>query len=203
MLRIRKSHGLAALSSSFAIWQPDNHYIVPSALESEYPCRVPPNVTSCGPIILPTTSVREADPELNPWLQRGPTILINLGSMLRMDGAMTREFATGLKIVLYQRPEVQVLWKIKTSGGLPILTQRKKKAASEEDNEKVDPLRVLSEEISNGRVKVLNWISVEPLALLQSGRIVCSVHHGGSNSFHEALRYGIFSPRWLTSLTSR
>jgi len=202
MLSIRKAHGLAELPSSFQIWQPENHYLVPSSLESEYPCRVLSNVTPCGPILLPTASVGEVDPELDSWLQRGPTILINLGSMLRMDEAMTREFATGLKIVLNQRPEVQILWKFRKSGGFPILSKGKKKADSHEKNEKTDTLDVLSDDIASGRVKVLNWISVEPLALLQSERIVCSVHHGGSNSFHEALRYGTFSPcrsSWLTS----
>jgi hypothetical protein len=203
MLSIRKAHGLSELPSSFQLWQPENHYLVPSAPESEYPCSVPSNVTPCGPILLPTASVGEADPELNSWLQRGPTILINLGSMLRMDEAMTREFAEGLKIVLDQRPEVQVIWKIRKSGGLPILSPGKRETGSQQKHTTTDPLDVLSEDIQTGRVKVLNWISVEPLALLQSGRIVCSVHHGGSNSFHEALRYGLFIAFFLTSLTLR
>lgn len=204
MLSIRKAHGLAELPSSFQIWQPENHYLVPSSPESEYPCRVLSNVTPCGPILLPTASVGEVDPELDSWLQRGPTILINLGSMLRMDEEMTKKFATGLKTVLEQKPEVQVLWKIRKSGGLPILSRGKKKVDCQQTNEKTDPLDILPDEVSSGRVKVLNWILVEPLALLQSGRIVCSVHHGGSNSFHEALRYDdTLLIRCLTSLTSK
>jgi hypothetical protein len=34
-----------------------------------------------------------------------------------MDEAMTPKFAASLKIVLKKLPEIQVLWKIKTSGG--------------------------------------------------------------------------------------
>ncbi|KAE9380566.1 glycosyltransferase family 1 protein [Stipitochalara longipes BDJ] len=203
MLSVRRAHGLSELPSSFQIWQPDNHYLVPSAPESEYPCRVPSNVTPCGPILLPVGSVGEVEPELNSWLQRGPTILINLGSMLRMDETMKLEFATGLKLVLDQRPEVQILWKIRESGGLPILSRGKREMGSQQNLAKTDPLDVLSDEIKSGRVKVLNWISVEPLALLQSERIVCSVHHGGSNSFHEALSTGVpqvILPCWLDTI---
>jgi hypothetical protein len=105
-----------------------------------------------------------------------------------MDEAMTREFASGLKIVLERRPEVQVLWKIKKFGGLKISSQADTKNNSQEKGLAYDTLNAIWNETGIGRVKILEWISVDPLALLQSGKVVCSVHHGGSNSFHEALR---------------
>jgi hypothetical protein len=61
-------------------------------------------------------------------------------------------------------------------------------------------LQAISNEIDNGRVKVLDWLSTGPLELLQSGGIVCLVHCGGSNSFHEALRHISFQD--LLCLTS-
>lgn len=108
-----------------------------------------------------------------------------------MHEAMIREFASGLKIVLERRPEVRVLWKIRKSGGLKISSQTEPRSNFQEKGLVRDSLSAISNEIDSGRVKILEWISVDPMALLQSKHIVCSVHHGGSNSFHEALRYAI------------
>jgi UDP:flavonoid glycosyltransferase YjiC (YdhE family) len=189
LLSNRKAQNLPELPPSFKIYKPENHYVLPSAPESEYPCHVPLNVTPCGPILLPVTPVSEADPELCSWLERRPTILINLGSLVRMDETMTQKFAAGLKIVLDKIPEVQVLWKIKKFGGMIISSQADTKNSPQEKGLTHDSLDAIWSEIRSGRVKVLEWVSVDPLALLQSGKVVCSVHHGGSNSFHEALRY--------------
>ena len=152
------------------------------------------NVTPCGPILLPVRPVAEIDTELHDWLQRGPTILINLGSLVRMDDAMKREFAAGLKDVLDKRPGIQVLWKMKKSGGFAISSQGKEATKFQAAGDIQYPLHALSDEIASGMVRVLDWLSVDPLSLLQSGYIVCSVHHGGSNSFHEALRYILLEP---------
>jgi hypothetical protein len=110
-----------------------------------------------------------------------------------MDGPMVRQFATGLKVLLDTRPDIQVLWKLKTSGGLSL---RDRKAVSSKpdggfqgEGFEEGSLDAIGTELAADRVKVLEWLSVDPLAVLQSGHVVCSVHHGGSNSFHEALRY--------------
>jgi hypothetical protein len=105
----RKSQNLPPLPPSYNIWRPENHYLLPSITQREYPFCVPSNVTPCGPILLPAPPLSNVHPELQSWLKREPTILINLGSMVRMDEAMTREFAADLKIVLDQYQEIQVL----------------------------------------------------------------------------------------------
>ena len=112
--------------------------------------------------------------------------MINLGSHIRMDKAMASEFAQGLKVLLDSMPEVQVLWKLKNSGGLCI--QRNAKLESDGDHVRAGSLEKIEKEIASGRVRVQEWLSVDPIAVLQSGYVACSVHHGGSNSFHEALR---------------
>lgn len=180
----------------FNIWQKENHYLVPSIPETDFPCYIEPNVTPCGPILLPVPSVSEVDPELQSWLMRGPTVLINLGSHIRMDGSMAREFAASLKVLLDRRPDIQVLWKLKTSGGLALQTVNSKAPLDggfHGNGLERGSLDAISDELATGRVKVLEWLSVDPLAVLQSGHVVCSVHHGGSNSFHEALRL-VFVP---------
>jgi len=202
MMTDRKSQGLPRLPPSYNIWRPENHYVLPSTTESEYPFYVPSNVTSCGPILLPALPLSETDPELELWLERAPTILINLGSIVRMDEAMTREFAAGLKLVLGKSPEIQVLWKIKRSGGLAILHGKEKSSYQQKDSAR-GPLEAISDEIASGRVKIVDWLSVDPLSILESGNVICSVHHGGSNSFHEALSAGtpqVILPCWFDTL---
>jgi hydrogenase maturation factor len=44
----------------------------------------------------------------------------------------------------------------------------------------------LGNEMQAGRLRVVDWLTVDPLALLKEGNVVCSVHHGGANSFYES-----------------
>ena len=99
---------------------------------------------------------------------------------------MAHEFAAALRVLLNSRPDVQVLWKLKKKGGIDI----RPSGISELDGGVVtaDSLKAVETEIKSGSVRVEEWLSVDPVAVLQSGCVVCSVHHGGSNSFHEALR---------------
>jgi UDP:flavonoid glycosyltransferase YjiC (YdhE family) len=48
--------------------------------------------------------------------------------------------------------------------------------------------RVLGEEVRTGVVKVVEWIEAEPSAVLEAGSVACAVHHGGANSFLEAVQ---------------
>jgi hypothetical protein len=41
----------------------------------------------------------------------------------------------------------------------------------------------LGNEIQAGRVRVVDWLTVDPLALLMEGNVMCPV--GGANSFFE------------------
>ncbi|PVH87699.1 glycosyltransferase family 1 protein [Cadophora sp. DSE1049] len=204
LIQYRKSNKLPSLPPVFNIWREDNHYLLPSVPETDYPCRIPSNVTPCGPILLPVTPVSHQDPELLTWLQRGPTMLINLGSHVRMDDTMAREFSSGLKILLDKKPNVQVLWKLKTSGGLAVSSKATSGGGGFSGTGlNKESLSAISAEISNGRIRIVEWLSVDPLAILQTGLIACSVHHGGSNSFHEALSGGvpqIVLPCWLDTL---
>jgi hypothetical protein len=107
-MKRRKGQNLPALPPVFNIWQRENNYLGPSIPETDFPCHIESNVTPCGPILLPVPSVSEVDPELQAWLMRGPTVLINLGSHIRMDGSMAQECAASLKVLLDKRPHIQV-----------------------------------------------------------------------------------------------
>ncbi|KAI9744296.1 MAG: hypothetical protein M1818_002448 [Claussenomyces sp. TS43310] len=202
-MNYRKSQNLPGLPPVYDIWQKENHYLVPSTPETDYPCYIPPNVTGCGPILLPTLPVSKDDPSLQSWLERAPTVLINLGTHIRMSDAMAREFAAGLKIVLDRKPDLQILWKLKTSGGLAMPSKVKSGSGFQGEGIQKESLAAISAEVSCDRVRIVEWMSVSPLAVLQTGRIVCSVHHGGANSFHEALSAGVphvVLPCWLDTL---
>ncbi|WYZ43470.1 hypothetical protein EsH8_VI_001169 [Colletotrichum jinshuiense] len=144
---------------------------------------VPPNVTATGPIVVGVAPVEDQDPELAAWLARSPTVLVNLGSVLEYDAARARPMAAALRAVL-ERTNVQIIWKLHRAEGL--------------DDETWKPL--LEEFIANDRIRVSRWLTVDPAALLESGHIVASVHHGGANCYHEAIAAGVphlILPAWL------
>jgi len=183
-MKYRTANGLPGLGEAYDLWHEKNHYLLPSIPATDFPCRIPDNVIGCGPLLLPTVPVRDEDPELYAWLERRPTVLINLGTHIQMDDKMAREFVKALRIVLDSRPDIQIIWKLKTSRGLAVRTGS---AAFEGIADGFrDPI---AHEIKADRVRIVEWMTASPLAILQSGHVVCSVHHGGSNSFHEALRY--------------
>jgi hypothetical protein len=197
-MKRRRSHNLPAIPPAFDVWKERNHYLVPSIPETDFPCNITSNVTLCGPILPPILPVADVDPELQTWLDRGPTVLIDLGSHIRVDSFMVKEFSVGLKVLLDRQPKMQILWELKTSGGISFPTKKQYQSFSrppplvndipETEGLEFGALSAIASEICSGRVRVVEWMSIDPLAILQSGRIVCSVHCGGSNSFHEALR---------------
>lgn len=77
-------------------------------------------------------------------------------------------------MLLDKRPDIQILWKIKPSSGTTF-----------EDTPLPDNLRTA---VAEGQVRVESWLAVEPICILTSGHVKCMVHHGGSNSYHEAIR---------------
>ena len=71
--------------------------------------------------------------------------------------------------------QLQVLWK------LP-------KHSLDCDHVYEEVLDLLRVEIEAGVVRIQSWFKVEPLAMLQTGQIICTVHHGGANSWYEAIQ---------------
>jgi len=159
----------------FDVFQPSAHYLCPALPETELPFLIPSNMTLCGPMQLPATPVAESDPDLAKWLQQRPTVLINLGSHVASNENDADALATGLRTVLIANPDLQILWKLRPSGR----------------NASFSLSDILSEPSLRDRVKVVDWLIPDPLAVLQSGNVVCSVHHGGANSFYEAIKAGI------------
>jgi hypothetical protein len=68
------------------------------------------------------------------------------------------------------KTDLQVLWKFDKDGDYSD-----------------DVLAPLEPFIKTGRLRMLNWLTIDIMSLLESGGITAFVHHGGSNCFNEGL----------------
>lgn len=143
---------------------------------------LPPNVTGVSPIAISVAPAAEQDPELVAWLARGPTVLVNLGSTVRFSERQARVMAGALAAMLDRAPPgTQVIWKFRKLRLPPGEPQYA-------DDVVEGPLRRF---IDQDRVRLPRWLTVDPTALLESGHIAVSVHHGGANVFNEAVAAGV------------
>jgi hypothetical protein len=77
--------------------------------------------------------------------------------------------AEALEEVL-SKTDVQIIWKFNKLNEYP--------------NDFLTPLQRY---IDNDRLILSNWLTVDPYSLLQTGDIIATVHHGGSNCYHEGI----------------
>jgi hypothetical protein len=176
----RKTAGLSGPLPLFRGFRKDIEYLAAMIPELDFRLpNIPSSITLCGPFIFPVSStIEETDPELAQWLSasKGRTILINLGTHAVLDPGMAERLAKGISAAIQheqdQGRETQVLWKLKLGTGI----------------DDVDTVlqKELGNEMQAGRVRVVDWLTVDPLALLREGNVMCSVHHGGANSFFES-----------------
>lgn len=167
-----RQHGIAKPLDMLSIYQPLYPWLSQSLPEIDFPISViPASVVPCGPIYLSVASAADQDPNLASWLQRAPTVLINLGSATNYDEIGAFEMAKAIKLMLDQT-QVQVLWKF-----------NKRTEFGDEF------LKELEFERISGRLRLENWLVVDPASLLETGNVIVSVHHGGANCYHEAVGY--------------
>ncbi|KAL4897944.1 hypothetical protein BDV59DRAFT_190711 [Aspergillus ambiguus] len=173
----RKDNGIDGGMPTFIVNRDDpTQVLLPNRPEMDFPVFAPQTFTGCGPILRPWIPVADSDSELNAWLSQRPTVVVNLGSIVRYTSADEKQFAEGLRILLDQRPDIQVLWKLQ-------------RAPSTDDDK--DCLENIADAIAEGRVRIEKWFSAEPISILLHEQVQCSVHHGGANSYYEAVRAGV------------
>ena len=114
--------------------------MTPSIPEIELPLVIPSHVTGCGLILRPCEPISKSHPELDDWLQQRPTILVKIGSHILFDEDFACKFAAGLRVLLDRRPDVQVLWKLKTQG-----------STKERLYSKDGGFRIIANELESGR----------------------------------------------------
>jgi hypothetical protein len=162
--------------------------LVASRAEIDFPLVIPPHITPCGPIIRPVPAVVDVDPDLDTWLRGGPTVLVNLGTHAIMTEKDALAMAGAIRILLDAAAsssgadsrwrDLRVLWKLK-----------KDKTAGDYGLEPGSKLHdMLGKELERDQVRVVDWLACEPVAVLETGAVVCAVSHGGANSVHEAIQ---------------
>lgn len=165
-----KENGITNPLDFFSVYNKDLVWLTQSSLDADFPMSIiPSNVVACGPIFLSTAPAVEQDKELATWLQKAPTVLINLGSSVNYDEKAATEMARAVKELL-ETSGVQVLWKFNKRREFPDSF-----------------LAELQEYIAQGRLRLEKWIKIDPASLLETGNVVLSVHHGGANCYHEAV----------------
>ncbi|KAH8662568.1 hypothetical protein BX600DRAFT_382343 [Xylariales sp. PMI_506] len=175
---------------------PDVKVLVGNCLEIDFqPITIPADILPCGPIICATTPLVEVDSELDAWLSQAPTILVNLGTFFEWKEDQATEMALALQYVIQtvakdpRLENVQVLWKLKPHPRSPF---------SIDTGSTI--YQILSKEIISGRVRIVPWLIPTPMSILESGKVVVCVNHGGANSFNESTYTGtpqVVLPNWL------
>ncbi|KKA21226.1 UDP-glucoronosyl and UDP-glucosyl transferase family protein [Rasamsonia emersonii CBS 393.64] len=183
-----KAHGIPSPTDFFQYNRQSRiPYLLASSPEIEYPMTLPEHVTSCGPIYMALDAVENEDADLAAWLARAPTVLIVLGSHTFYNEEDATEMMRAIRTVLDGDERVQVLWKLKTEDNSNNIDASEGYLFSGTNSTVSDEVSSL---LSTGRVRIQSWLTADPASILESGHIVCYVHHGGANSFLEAIGTG-------------
>lgn len=166
----RKSHGIDDPVHPLQSLTQGSTILVASAPEIEYPMVIPSSIIPCGPILPEPASLDAVDPGLASWLASARTVVINLGSHVQYDREKATNFARMVVYVLAQT-DLQILWKFNRNG----------------IDYSTDFLSFLDTELAGCRLRKVDWIPADISTLAKSGQVACFVHHGGANSFHEAV----------------
>lgn len=178
---------------------PGVKYLVANLPEVEFPLtKIPPHIIPCGPMIRPAPSVAEVDRSLADWIAGGPTVYINLGTHAKTTERTAVEIAISINHLLEVASQhtntsdtklalssLRVLWKLTRKPPLY-------------DNTSI--ALILGEHLAADRVRILPWLVPEPSSLLSEPGLIWAVHHGGANSFLEAVAAGVpqvVLPVWI------
>lgn len=163
--------------------------LVSNSRDIDFPLEVIPKYTiPCGPILRAAAPIATVDPELATWLHRRPTILVNLGTHMHYTLERAKELAYAFRIFLDRVAasgrgvEYQILWKMPR-----LLTDEDDPDTAKFTGRWLEFTDILGSEIEKDQARILHWLTAEPKSIMESSNIVCSVSHGGANSFHEAL----------------
>ncbi|TRM68639.1 glycosyltransferase family 1 protein [Schizophyllum amplum] len=159
---------------------PERIYITPGVREVDVPFVKPPTLRLCGPISADFASIRESDPALASWLDRGETVLMIMGTHFDYDEPLARRVLTGLLGGV--DAGTQILWKVPNRKELDVVFDE-----------------LLTTTRDRERVRAVTWFDSEPASILEHENVVCYIHHGGANSYYECARAGkpqIVLPQW-------
>lgn len=171
----RHACGLSGPPPAMEAFKGASRILCPSLPELDFPMQVRSTTFGCGPIALPKRPVSELDPDMDGWLRRDgmKTLLINLGTHHAMDSMHALEIARALKQMLDRVSDLQILWKIKLT----------------DDRQQGDIEDVFGPDlVAKKMIRMERWLKADPVALLDTGKVIAQVHHGGANTYFECCR---------------
>ena len=114
--------------------------------------------------------------------------------------ADAKQVISALTTVLTKYPDLQVLWKCQLSDSTTTTTTSKEaQNSTNSTNSNSNDALTIPTHLTD-RILITPWITPSPTSILAHPNTITAVHHGGSNSFHEALAAGVTQvvcPVWL------
>lgn len=147
------------------------HIISPGIHELDYPLFIPGNMGLYGPLVLDTTPVEVADPELARWLDQGETVMMCMGTHYHYTESQIHAVIDGFLSAVSRDSSIQFFWKL---------------SAKDRFEGVIDKL--LANPKDRERFRIVDWIDADPAAVMEHPNVVVSIHHGGANSYYEAAR---------------
>lgn len=154
---------------------PDEIHLCMGLPELEVTGVRPANVIPIGPMCLPCPPLESVDSDLDAWINSAGSeemfiITFALGTHAELDPARAEGLLKMFAGLLEENKNLRIYAKIMRKGGfeLPLLAD-------------------LQEEFGLDRLRVVEWVKTDPIVLLNTGKVGLVIHHGGSNSYHEAL----------------
>ena len=145
-----------------------DHVICAGVREIDFPLVVPDFLGLYGPIVLDTTPIETADPELNQWLGRGETVVMCMGTHFHYTESQVKAVISGFLGGINHGSNTQFLWK---------LPDKSKFESPIEE--------VLKDPRDKARFKIVDWLEADPASIMKHPNIVAYIHHGGANTFYE------------------
>lgn len=145
------------------------HIISPGIRELDYPLFIPDNIGLYGPLVLDTTPVQVADPELARWLGQGETVMMCMGTHYHYTESQVQAVINGFLAAVGGDSRIQFFWKL--SGKDKFGGVIEELLASPRDRE---------------RFRIVDWIDADPAAVMDHPNVVVSIHHGGANAYYES-----------------
>ena len=146
------------------------HVICPGVREIDFPLVVPDFIGLYGPIVLDTTPIETADPELNQWLGRGETVIVCMGSHFHYTESQVKAIISGLLSGINHDSNTQFLWKLSEKSKFESLVEEALKDPRDKE-----------------RFKIVDWLEADPASIMKHPNVIAYIHHGGANTFYEVV----------------
>jgi len=170
LTKYRNTHGLSGRLPIVEIARARAaHVICPGVREIEFPLVIPDFLGLYGPIVLDTTPIEAADPELNQWLGRGETVVMYMGTHFHYTESQVKAIIGGFLGGINHDSNTQLLWKLSDKSKFESLIEETLKDTRDKE-----------------RFKIVDWLEADPASIMKHPNIIAYIHHGGANSYFEA-----------------